>query len=163
MKTHAKQQLGFRTFSNSAPRLWNAPPQALRESESSSAFRRNLKIHLFSNQWAITYLFLCLWISLFITRQRDCPSMCATSIAVPWMFGRATNWQYSSLLYTNIGLRQRNATFQFFRIDAYAVLPVPASPSFAKHALRRIPHPPFGNRSQWFENTPMPPSSLVTE
>ena len=70
----------LQAFSNSALRLWNALPHALRESECSSAFRRKLEIHLFSNQWLhhdpSLRSFVCLCFSLFIIWQRDCPSMC---------------------------------------------------------------------------------------
>ena len=44
---HTKKKLGFRAFSNSAPKLWNALPQTNREADSSATFRRRLKAHLF--------------------------------------------------------------------------------------------------------------------
>ena len=47
-KRHMKKQFIFRAFSNSAPRLWNAAPQTLRECSSSTVFRRPLKSHLVS-------------------------------------------------------------------------------------------------------------------
>ena len=65
-------------FFNSAPRLWNALPQALREPESSSAFRRKRMTHWFSKQWSQHHpslLFLCLCFPWLIIWQRDCPIM----------------------------------------------------------------------------------------
>ena len=47
-KTHPKQ-LGFRAFCNSAPNLWNALPQTVREADSSATFRRRLTSHLYSD------------------------------------------------------------------------------------------------------------------
>ena len=46
---HTNKQLGFRAFSDSAPNLWNALPQAIREADSSTTFRRRLKTRLFSD------------------------------------------------------------------------------------------------------------------
>ena len=39
---HNEKQFGFRAFSNSAPKLWNALPQTIREADSSATFRRRL-------------------------------------------------------------------------------------------------------------------------
>ena len=46
---HTKKQLGFRAFSNSDPKLWNALPQTIREADSSATFRGRLKPHIFSD------------------------------------------------------------------------------------------------------------------
>ena len=42
-----KKQYGSRAFSNSAPKLWNALPQTIREADSSATFHRRLKPHPF--------------------------------------------------------------------------------------------------------------------
>ena len=47
LKNTPKKQLGFRAFSNSAPKLWNALPQTIREADSSATFRRRLKYLFF--------------------------------------------------------------------------------------------------------------------
>ena len=40
---------GDKAFSNAAPRLWNALPSSLRNSETATYFKAHLKHHLFSN------------------------------------------------------------------------------------------------------------------
>ena len=45
-----KKDFGFRTFSNSAHRLWNALSQILRKCCRSTVFNRQLKTHLFSDE-----------------------------------------------------------------------------------------------------------------
>lgn len=60
---NTQKQFSFRALSNSAPGLWNVLLQTLRESESSSAFHRQLNTHLFSNQWlhhCPFFLLLCM-------------------------------------------------------------------------------------------------------
>ena len=42
-----KKTMGVRSFTNSAPSLWNALPLVLKKSESSETFRKALKTHLF--------------------------------------------------------------------------------------------------------------------
>ena len=70
LKNTPKKQLGFRAFSNSVPKLWNALPPTIREADSSPTFRRRLKAHPFSG-----FLFQCLLDSLctvtFLTLPQD--------------------------------------------------------------------------------------------
>ena len=44
-----KKSLGFRAFRNAAPKLWNILPQSLKNSPSTTTFKKRLKTHLFSN------------------------------------------------------------------------------------------------------------------
>ena len=46
-KQRARLKFGDRAFSISAPRLWNAFPQHLKDSTSCQAFKKCLKTHLF--------------------------------------------------------------------------------------------------------------------
>ena len=55
-----KKQFGFRAFSSSAPKLWNALPQTIREADSVVVFHRHIKPHPFC-EWLCTitlYLFV---------------------------------------------------------------------------------------------------------
>ena len=60
-KTHPKAAWFQSFLSNSAPKLWNALPQTIREADSSATFRRRLKAHLSSK-----------WIFLFSKRWTHC-------------------------------------------------------------------------------------------
>ena len=92
-KRHMKKQFIFRAFSNSAPRLWNAAPQTLRECSSSTVFRRTLKSHLVSVKFwtgALTAVLsvclsvclpVCLSISVFLSLSLSV-SLCV-SLSVP--------------------------------------------------------------------------------
>ena len=46
-RTQARLKFGDRAFSISAPRLWNALPQQLKDSTSCQDFKKCLKTHLF--------------------------------------------------------------------------------------------------------------------
>ena len=42
-----KKTMGFRSFVNSAPKLWNELPLSLRECDSGAAFKKSLKTYFF--------------------------------------------------------------------------------------------------------------------
>ena len=91
---HTQKQFGFRALFNQPPD-WNALLKMLRESESSSAFCRKLKTHLFSNQWLHNHPPLPSF-SLFVfsvVYHLAPVHVCTMSIALPGTFEHSTNWQ----------------------------------------------------------------------
>ena len=59
---NTQKKFGFRAFSNSAPKLWNALPQTIREEDPLAAFCRSQKTHLFS-EWICT---MCPFFAVFV-------------------------------------------------------------------------------------------------
>ena len=48
----------FRAFSVCAPRLWNGIPLEIRQSNSVSIFKKNLKTHLLSRLSNLVYIYV---------------------------------------------------------------------------------------------------------
>ena len=105
---HTKKQLGFRAFSNSAPKLWNALPRTIREADSSATFRRRIKTHLLSE---CLFIFSVCW-----THWAPKPFLCLPktffcSFSIHYLLQRTEHssqwnhalqkWPSSSSLYTH--------------------------------------------------------------
>ena len=84
-ENRTKKQYGFRAFSNSGPWLWNALSQALRESQKTqdSSISSSFSLSAFSG-WCLS------------SSGKKTAPVCATSMALPWMFESSTIWKSPS-------------------------------------------------------------------
>ena len=61
----SKKSWGERAFAHAGPALWNSLPQELKDSNSSTSFKCNLKTHLFNWAFEDRYVFFMVYMYIY--------------------------------------------------------------------------------------------------